>query len=124
MLNWPYTLVSLKLVIFKVIVILISLGLAGVMSWSLSNIKKGMDLEAALPTSSFIRQYIEINNQYFPGEGTPFAVYCGMLLHFFLFHHSLICLNSVNPKGRSQNFSIVTHTKVGQPQKQATVYIN
>ena len=61
------------------IIILISVGLAGVMSWSVSKLEKGFDIEGGMPESSFARQFLEATDRYFPGEGTPFAVYCGML---------------------------------------------
>ena len=48
------------------------------MSWSITNLEKGFDLQTAIHESSYIRQYIDANRRYFPGDGAPFAVYCGM----------------------------------------------
>ena len=56
-----------------------SVGLAGVMSWSVSNLQKGFDVQRALPENSFARHFVDATDRYFPGQGTPFAVYCGKL---------------------------------------------
>ena len=47
------------------------------MGWSISKLQKGFDVENALHKESYARQFVDATTQYFPGEGFPFAVYCG-----------------------------------------------
>ncbi|XP_060594980.1 NPC intracellular cholesterol transporter 1-like isoform X2 [Ruditapes philippinarum] len=64
-------------VVGRVLVILFTIGLAAVMAWSVSNIRKGFEIERSLPTDSYTRKFLESQRLYFSSEGPGIQTFCG-----------------------------------------------
>ncbi|KAL3872329.1 hypothetical protein ACJMK2_040260 [Sinanodonta woodiana] len=63
----------------KVIIILVTLGLTGVMIWGVVSMKKGFDLEKTLSDGSHGRDFLYAQRLYFPDEGPNIGVYCNYM---------------------------------------------
>lgn len=63
----------------KIIVLLVTFGLAGVMFWGITNIRKGFEVERSLPTDSYVRNFLESQRLYFSDEGPGIQCFCGPL---------------------------------------------
>ncbi|KAK3605298.1 hypothetical protein CHS0354_001415 [Potamilus streckersoni] len=63
----------------KVIIILVTLSLNGVMIWGVVSMKKGFDLEKSLPEGTHGRDFLYAQRIYFPDEGPNIGVYCNYM---------------------------------------------
>lgn len=61
----------------KIIVLCVTFGVAGVMCWGISNIRKGFEVERSLPTDSYVRNFLESQRLYFSAEGPGIQCFCG-----------------------------------------------
>lgn len=66
----------------RIITILITLGLAGVMSYGVSNIRKGFEIERSLPGDSYTRKFLESQRLYFTAEGPGIQTFCGRMDYY------------------------------------------
>lgn len=61
----------------KICIILITFGLAGVMMWGISGLRKGFEIERSLPKDSFVRNFLKSQRLYFSEEGPGIQTFCG-----------------------------------------------
>ena len=52
------------------------------MCWATAKLDKGFDVNRSLPKGSTSHKFVTLNDKYFPNNGFPFAVYCGMFFSY------------------------------------------
>ena len=60
----------------QVIVILVTVGLASLNTWSFIQLKHDFDPSMYLPTDSYSQKYVEADRKYFPDDGAFVQLYC------------------------------------------------
>ncbi|KAL4218800.1 Patched domain-containing protein 3 [Mactra antiquata] len=61
----------------SMLVLLATIGIASVMAWGVSGLKKGYEIERSLPEDSYVRHFLESQRLYFSVEGPGIQTFCG-----------------------------------------------
>ena len=62
----------------QVLVILVTLTVAGINLWSFTQLRQDFDLYNYIPSDSYATEYIKAQKHFYPNRGYDAAVYCGM----------------------------------------------